>query len=224
MALRSREHDAARRGLRRHSARAPPSPATGSIAALPGSIAAFPGPIAMASDSPARASIKRSASAGEIEGAAAASAKRARSAKAPVVILVVTVSDDYSQQCFKACVEARDDAEATTLERQCAGMRTRGVRNVLVRLGEEASDLDGIKDADVREVVKRLRYCDDIEVCEQMVEPLGECAVVRDIPEGYLIRVKSGANELSHYEPAVLPSGEWDDAHFVCVNLVEMAM
>ncbi len=65
---------------------------------------------------------------------------------------MITVSDQFQTRCFKVCVEARDDAEATTLERQCAGMRARSVRNVLIRLGEYASDLDGMADSDVREV------------------------------------------------------------------------
>jgi hypothetical protein len=178
----------------------------------------------MASASPARASIKRSASAGEIEGTAAGAPKRARATSGRLVVLVVTICDDFGQQCFKAVVEARGDAEATTLERQCAGMRARGVRNILVRLGEEASDLDGIADADVREVVKRLRYCDDSEMCEQMVEPLDDCAVVRDISEGYIIRVNTEAHKLGFNQPAAVAGDEFTDAHFVCLNLVEMPM
>jgi hypothetical protein len=178
----------------------------------------------MASDSPARASIKRSASAGDIEGAAGSAAKRARAAPGPVVVLVVAVSDEFGQRCFKAVVSARDDAEATVLERQCAGLRTRGVRNVLVRLSEEASDLDGMTDADVLEVVKRLRYCDDDEVCEQEVEPLGECAVVRDIPEGYLIRVNTEAHKFGYNQAVTVTDEMLADAHFVCLNLIEMPL
>jgi hypothetical protein len=180
----------------------------------------------MASDSPARASIKRSASAGDIEGAAgAAAAKRARTAAGPLVVLVVTVSTDYEQNCFKVCVEARDDAEATTLERQCAGMRARGVRNALVRLGEEAEDLDGIADADVRDLVKRIRYCADADLYNvQVEEPIVNYSVVRDIAEGYVGRLTGDNHKTSHNEPAVVAGDDFADAHIVCLNLVEMPM
>lgn len=178
----------------------------------------------MASDSPARASIKRSASAGDIEGAAAGSAvKRARAAPGPVVVLVVAVSDEFGQRCFKAVVEARDDAGSTALERQCASMRERGVRNALVRLGDGEFEFS-MADLDVLEVVKRLRYCDDDEVCEQEVEPLGECAVVRDIPEGYLIRVNTEAHKFDNNQAVTVTDEMLADAHFVCLNLIEMPL
>ena len=180
----------------------------------------------MASVSPVRVSTKRSASAGDIDGSdGAAAAKRARPAAGPLVVLVVTVSTDYEQQCFKVCVEARDDAEATPLERQCAGMRARGVRNALVRLGEEAEDLDGISDADVRDLVKHIRYCADADMYNMEVEEaIVNCAVVRDIPEGYVGRMTGNRHKTSRNEPAVVDVEMFADAHVVCLNLVEMPM
>lgn len=180
----------------------------------------------MASASPVRVPTKRSASAGDIEGTGgAAPAKRARPAAGPPVVLVVTVSTDYEQQCFKVCVEARDDAEATPLERQCAGLRARGVRNALVRLGEESEDLDGIADADVRDIVRRIRYCTDADMYNVEVEEvIVNCAVVRDIPEGYVGRMTGDKHKTNHNEPAVVDAELFADTHVVCLNLIEMPM
>jgi hypothetical protein len=176
----------------------------------------------MASDSPARASIKRSSSASEIEGAAAGAAKRTRTTPWPVVVLVVTVSNEFDQRCFKACVEARDDDEATPLERQCAGLRARGVRNALVRLGEEEEDLDGIDDADVRDLVKHIRYCADDDMYNVEPEVIVNYAVVRDIPEGYVGRIYGNTHKTKYNKAAVAAGEQVADAHIVCLNLVEM--
>lgn len=179
----------------------------------------------MASDSPARASIKRSASAGDMDGTiGAVAAKRARTAAGPLVVLVVTVSTDYEQNCFRVCVEARDDAEATPLERQCAGLRARGVRNALVRLGEEAKDLDGIADTGVRDLVKRLRYCADADMYNEEPEVIVDYAVVRDIPEGYVGRLTGDTYKTNYNEPAVVTGEGFADAHIVCLNIIEMPM
>jgi hypothetical protein len=175
--------------------------------------------------SPASVPIKRSADeieGDEIEGAGAGAAKRA--SPTSVVVLIITVVSDCHQQCFKACVEARDDADATDLERQCAGMRARGVRNVLVRLGEEASDLDGLPDADVLALVKRVRYCEDEKNCWEEMDAIGpDFLVVREIPEGYMVRINAEAHTARFNEPAIVPLEQFGDAHVVCINLVEMA-
>jgi hypothetical protein len=147
--------------------------------------------------------------------------KRARTEAGPLVVLVVTVSSDFDHCCFKVCVEARDDDEATPLERQCAGLRARGVRNALVRLGEEAYDLDGIADADVRDLVKHIRYCADTDMYSEEPEVIVDYAVVREIPEGYIGRY-IGDNHKTSNVAAVVAGEQFADAHIVCLNLVEM--
>ncbi len=66
-------------------------------------------------------------------------------------------------------------------------------------------------------------YCADSVTYRVKVEAIDECAVVRDIPEAYLGRVSTEAHKPSHNEPAVVPLEQFPDAHFVCLNLVEMS-
>jgi hypothetical protein len=123
-----------------------------------------------------------------------------------VVLLFSTYSTTRSNRCLKVCVEARDDADATPLERKCASMRARGVRTAVVNFDGTATSLFLIGDTDVRQLVRWLCCCRDIQPSKlQACEVIRGCEVIRDIPEGYFMRVDATAHEMSG-EPTVLQS------------------
>ena len=109
---------------------------------------------------------------------------------------------------------------ATALERQCAGLRARGVRNAMIMYGEEPSDLDPISDEAVQAIAKRIRYADDghEDLYDKPVDQIVDRALVRELPEAYISRWSLGWNETRLNEPIIV-AAEDADAYVVCFNM-----